>query len=89
MVAGFVVSFIGSLLLAIVPTTSNHCYLVVPGRQRHGDAAGGDQSVIAYAGGEEHYAFNSVLAQLIFGGASFLSPLVYSYFVVNFNDSGQ
>src|SRR5204862_1255629 len=35
------------------------------------------------AGGEEHYAFNSVLAQLIFGGASFLSPLVYSYMVLN------
>ena len=35
------------------------------------------------AGGEENYAFNSVLAQLIFGGASFLSPLVYSYMVEN------
>jgi fucose permease len=35
------------------------------------------------AGGEEHYAFNSVLAQLIFGGASFLSPLVYEYVVEN------
>ena len=42
------------------------------------------------AGGEEHYAFNSVLAQLIFGGASFLSPLVYSYMVMNLNnDNGQ
>jgi fucose permease len=34
------------------------------------------------SGGEEHYAFNSVLAQLIFGLASFLSPLVYSYMVL-------
>jgi FHS family L-fucose permease-like MFS transporter len=33
------------------------------------------------SGGEEHYAFNSVLAQLIFGAASFISPLVYSYMV--------
>lgn len=32
-------------------------------------------------GGEEHFAFNSVLAQLAFGLASFLSPLVYSYLV--------
>jgi fucose permease len=35
------------------------------------------------SGGEENYAFTSVLAQLIFGAASFLSPLVYSYMVVN------
>jgi FHS family L-fucose permease-like MFS transporter len=35
------------------------------------------------AGGEEHFAFNSVLAQLIFGLASFLSPQVFSYFVLN------
>ncbi len=34
------------------------------------------------AGGEEHFAFNSVLGQLFFGLASFLSPLIYSYFVV-------
>lgn len=31
------------------------------------------------AGGEEHFAFNSVLAQLIFGSASFLSPFVFAY----------
>ena len=37
------------------------------------------------AGGEEHFAFNSVLAQLVFGGASFLSPHLYTYFVRNFS----
>jgi len=31
------------------------------------------------AGGEEHFAFNSALAQLIFGAASFISPFVFSY----------
>jgi fucose permease len=35
------------------------------------------------AGGEESFAFNSVLAQLFFGGASFLSPMLYSYLVKN------
>ncbi len=35
------------------------------------------------SGGEEHYSFYSVLAQLVFGGASFLSPLVYSYLMLN------
>jgi len=31
------------------------------------------------AGGEEHFAFNSALAQLIFGAASFISPFVFTY----------
>ncbi|MES1216199.1 MAG: MFS transporter [Bacteroidota bacterium] len=39
------------------------------------------------AGGEEHFAFNSVLAQVFFGLASFLSPLLYSYFVQNIHTS--
>jgi fucose permease len=39
--------------------------------------------LLRVSGGEEHYAFNSVLAQLIFGLASFISPLVYSYLVVD------
>ena len=34
--------------------------------------------LLRVAGGEEHFAFNSAFAQLIFGAASFLSPLVYS-----------
>ncbi len=39
--------------------------------------------LLRVAGGEEHYAFNSVLAQLIFGLASFISPQMYSYLVTN------
>lgn len=39
--------------------------------------------LLRVSGGEEHYAFNSVLAQLIFGLASFVSPQVYSYLVIN------
>ena len=39
--------------------------------------------LLRVSGGEEHFAFNSVMAQVIFGGASFLSPFIYSYFVVN------
>ena len=33
------------------------------------------------AGGEENFAFNSVLAQLVFGLASFLSPYLFQYLV--------
>ena len=39
--------------------------------------------LLRVAGGEEHFAFNSVLGQLFFGLASFLSPLAYSYLVRN------
>jgi MFS transporter, FHS family, L-fucose permease len=37
--------------------------------------------LLRVAGGAEHYAFNSALAQFVFGSASFLSPLVYSFLV--------
>lgn len=37
--------------------------------------------MLRVAGGEEHFAFNSVLAQLIFGLASFASPYLYKYLV--------
>ena len=39
--------------------------------------------LLRVAGGEEHFAFNSVVGQLAFGAASFLSPLLYSYLVKN------
>jgi MFS transporter, FHS family, L-fucose permease len=41
--------------------------------------------LLRVAGGEEHFAFNQVIAQLVFGAASFLSPYIYSYLVVNLN----
>jgi MFS transporter, FHS family, L-fucose permease len=37
--------------------------------------------LLRVAGGEEHFAFNSTFAQLVFGMASFLSPRVYSFIV--------
>ena len=39
--------------------------------------------LLRVAGGEEHFAFNSAFAQLIFGIASFISPFIYSYLVLN------
>ncbi len=39
--------------------------------------------LLRVAGGEQHFAFNSVFAQLVFGAASFLSPLVYAYLVTH------
>src|SRR6202007_1570251 len=39
--------------------------------------------LLRVAGGEEHFAFNSAFAQFIFGIASFISPYIYSYLVLN------
>ena len=45
--------------------------------------------LLRVAGGEEHYAFTSVLAQLVFGAASFVSPQVYSWLVTNINNPSE
>ncbi len=45
--------------------------------------------LLRVAGGEEHFAFNSALAQLVFGLASFISPQVFSYLVENLPKSSQ
>ena len=42
--------------------------------------------LLRVTGGKEHFAFNSVIVQLVFGIASFLSPFVYSYLVSNLSD---
>jgi FHS family L-fucose permease-like MFS transporter len=39
--------------------------------------------LLRVAGGEEHFAYNSAFAQLVFGSASFISPRIYSYIVEN------
>ena len=41
------------------------------------------------SGGEENYSFNSVLTQIFFGAASFISPLVYSYLILNLPYKGS
>src|SRR6478609_13448 len=89
MIAAFVVAFSGSLLLALFP---NYIMAVVS-LFMIGCGMAMLQVVInpllRTSGGEENFAFNSVLAQLIFGVASFLSPLVYTEIVSGFkNDNG-
>jgi fucose permease len=39
--------------------------------------------LLRVTGGEEHFAFNNIIVQLVFGVASFFSPFVYSYLVTN------
>ena len=44
--------------------------------------------LLRVSGGEEHFAYNSALAQLIFSSASIASPWIYSYLVVNLQHPG-
>jgi FHS family L-fucose permease-like MFS transporter len=89
MIVAFVIAFVGSLLLAMFPnylTAILSLFIIGCGFAMLQVVI---NPLLRTAGGEEHYAFNSVLAQLIFGGASFLSPLVYSYMVLNLKDTGN
>jgi fucose permease len=45
--------------------------------------------LLRQTGGEEHFAFNSVLANFFFGAASFLSPLLYSAMVANIHSENS
>ncbi len=88
MIAAFGLALAGALLISLLP--SYPVFLLSLFLIGAGFAA--LQVVInpllRVSGGEEHYAFNSVLAQLIFGGASVLSPYIYSYFVRNIGRTG-
>ena len=44
--------------------------------------------LLRVTGGEEHFAFNNLIVQLVFGIASFLSPFVYSWLVTNLSSHG-
>jgi fucose permease len=78
---GFVLSFFAALLFAFFPTFE----IALLSLFSIGIGMAMLQVVInpllRHAGGEEHFAFNSVLANFFFGAASFLSPLLYSTLV--------
>ena len=88
MILAFMLAFIGALTFALFPRFS----VALPSLFLIGIGMAMLQVVInpllRQSGGEEHFAFFSVLAQLVFGSASFLSPQLYSYLVRNLH-SGQ
>ncbi|CAL1517846.1 MFS transporter [Chitinophaga sp. MM2321] len=89
MIAAFLVAFSGALLLSLYPnylTAVLSLFLIGCGMAMLQVVI---NPLLRISGGEENYAFNSVLAQLIFGLASFVSPLVYSYLVVNMHDGSM
>jgi MFS transporter, FHS family, L-fucose permease len=81
MAAAFGAACAGAALFALVPTyrvAIGSLFLIGAGMAVLQVAI---NPLLRVAGGEEHFAFNSVFAQLVFGLASFLSPRVYTYLV--------
>lgn len=81
LVVAFVLGALGAVSFALVPTYP--VALVSLFVMGSGMAAlqVAINPLLRVAGGEAHFAFNSAFAQLVFGLASFVSPLVYSYLV--------
>jgi FHS family L-fucose permease-like MFS transporter len=83
MVSAFIIAAAGALLFALFPNyiiAIISLFLIGAGMAILQVVI---NPLLRQSGGEEHFAFNAVLAQFIFGMASFLSPLVYSYLVLN------
>jgi MFS transporter, FHS family, L-fucose permease len=86
MVAAFLAGTVGSLSFALFPgySVAIASYFTIGAGMAVLQVA--VNPLLRVAGGEENYAFNSTLAQLIFGSASFISPRIYSYLVLQLKD---
>jgi len=87
MIWAFVAATLGSLSFALFPRypVAMVSLFVIGGGMAALQVA--INPLLRVAGGSEHLAFNSAVAQLVFGGGSFLSPRLYSYLVLNLNRS--
>ncbi|MFT7333981.1 MAG: FHS family L-fucose permease-like MFS transporter, partial [Sphingobacteriales bacterium] len=79
----FLLALFGSLLFAHFPTFSVFIFTLFTIGSGMAVLQVVINPLLRVAGGEENYAFTSVLAQLIFGAASFVSPQIYSWLVTN------
>ena len=86
MITAFLAASIGSLSFALFPAYSvalGSLFVMGAGMATLQVAV---NPLLRVSGGEEHFAFNSAFAQLIFGMASFISPRIYSYLVGNLGE---
>jgi fucose permease len=86
--ASFVLAFAGSALLVVRPLYAVALFSLFTIGTGMAMLQVAINPLLRVAGGEEHYAFFSVLAQLVFGLASFFSPDLYSYLVVHLGSAG-
>lgn len=88
MIGAFCVALSGALLFVLVPrypTAVISVFLVGAGMASLQVTV---NPLLRTSGGEEHFAFNSVMAQLVFGAASFLSPFIYSFCALRLPKAG-
>ena len=78
MLAGFVLSMLASILFAGKPVFGIFLFSLFTIGTGMAILQVVINPLLRVSGGEENYALTSVMAQLIFGAASFVSPLVYS-----------
>lgn len=88
MALAFVIAGISAFLFALAPTYSVYAVSLFAIGCGMAMLQVSINPLLRVAGGEEHFAFNSVLGQLFFGLASFLSPLTYSYLVRTIGTEG-
>jgi FHS family L-fucose permease-like MFS transporter len=89
MIAAFIAAFLGAVSFAIHPTyrvSVLSLFVIGAGMAMLQVAI---NPLLRVAGGEEHFAFNSAVAQFVFGAASFISPLIYAYMVNNLPDASR
>ncbi len=89
MISAFLLAFAGSMFFALNPSFSNFVMSLFTIGTGMAILQVVINPLLRVSGGEENYAFNSTMAQLFFGGASFVSPLVFSWFVVGLNKSPE
>lgn len=85
----FMIAFIGALLFALLPSFAValfSLFLIGIGMAMLQVVI---NPLLRVAGGEKQFAFNSVMGQLAFGAASFLSPYLYSYLVTNVHSGSE
>jgi fucose permease len=83
MILGFLLATLASLLFAEKPSFGTFLFSLFTIGTGMAILQVVINPLLRVSGGEENYAFTSVMAQLIFGAASFVSPMVYSWLVTN------
>lgn len=85
LLAGFIIPCIGTTLFACIPTYSTllvSCFIIGIGMAMLQTVLNPLQRAV---GGDENYAFIGQFTQFVYGGASFVGPLVYSKLIKELN----
>ncbi len=89
LIVAFILALIGSLLFASFPTFRIYIISLFTIGAGMAMLQVIINPLLRVAGGEEHFAFYSVIAQLVFGSASFVSPKMYSWLVTGIADEAN